>query len=179
MPLPVAHSLVGATAVAAVMSREGSRRYRLSLLAGALLANVADLDFVLVFGLGWRGWHRGPTHSLFFALVVCLLLFSMLGLRRARRAAAYGLAYATHALLDFSTTKYGGGLEMLWPFSAERSGLRLFSLSELPSLAPSPQILKWLCLEFALFAPPLLLVLWLRRRAAARALRTSPPPVKD
>ncbi|HJQ30697.1 MAG TPA: metal-dependent hydrolase [Pyrinomonadaceae bacterium] len=169
MPLPVAHSLVGATAVAAVMPREGSRRYYLLLLAGALLANAADLDFVLVFAFGMRGLHRGPTHSLFFALVVCLLLFAALGRRHARRAAAYSLAYATHSLLDFSTTKYGGGLELLWPFSNERFGLRWFSLSELPSLAPSLQILKWLCLEFALFAPPLLLVLWLRRRAAARA----------
>jgi inner membrane protein len=169
MPLPVAHGLLGATAVVAMTAREGGRRYRLSLLAGALLANAADLDFVLVFGLGLRGWHRGFTHSLFFALVVGLLLFAALGRRRARRAAAYGLAYASHALLDFATTKYGGGLELLWPFSTERFGLRLFSLSELPSLAPSLQILKWLCLEFAIFAPPLLLVLWLRRRAAPRA----------
>jgi membrane-bound metal-dependent hydrolase YbcI (DUF457 family) len=170
MPLPVAHGLVGATAVAAVLPREGTRRYYLSLLAGALLANAADLDFVLVFGLGWRGLHRGPTHSLFFALLVCLLFFAALGRRRAREAAAYGLAYATHALLDFSTTKYGGGLELLWPFSTERFGLRLFSLSELPSLVPSLQVLTWLCLEFALFAPPLLLVLWLRRRAARRVV---------
>jgi membrane-bound metal-dependent hydrolase YbcI (DUF457 family) len=178
MPLPVAHGLIGATVVAAlrprskgaaVSPRSSLRRRYLPLLAGALIANAPDLDFVLVFALGSRAWHRGFTHSLAFALLVSLAFFLMLGRRRVRQAAAYGLAYASHALLDFASTKAGGGLELLWPFSADRFALRRFGLSELPSRLPPAEVLKSLCIEFALFAPLLLFVLWLRRRAAARA----------
>ena len=161
MPLPVAHSLVGASLVAAVLPRRP--RYWLALAAGAVLANAADLDFILVAALRSRAWHRGFTHSLAFALAVFVCLLVALGRARAREAAALGLAYASHVLLDFATTKEGGGLELFWPFSADRLGLRWWGLSELPSRLPPAEILKCLSLEFALFAPPLLLLILLRR----------------
>lgn len=167
MPLPVAHSLVGAAVVAAVRPRDPSRRY-LPLVAGALLANAADLDFILVFALGSRSWHRGFTHSLAFALLVGLTFLAALGARRVRHAAGYGLAYASHALLDLATTKQGGGLELLWPFSADRYGLRWLGLSELPSRLPPAEVFRAACVELALFAPPLLVVLLLSRRPARR-----------
>lgn len=169
MPLPVAHSLIGAAAVAAARRPSASRRHYLALLAGAVLANAADLDFILVFALGARGWHRGFTHSLAFALAVFLAFFLALGARRVRAAAGYGLAYASHILLDFSTTKEGGGLELLWPFSAERFGLRWFGLSEIPSRLPPAEVFKWACVEFAVFAPLLLAVVLLRRACEGRA----------
>jgi membrane-bound metal-dependent hydrolase YbcI (DUF457 family) len=167
--MPVAHGLLGASLVAAVGPRAGGRRHRLALAAGALLANAADLDFGLVFALHSRAWHRGFTHSFAFALVVFLVLLLVLGRRRARAAAGFGLAYASHALLDFATTKFGGGVELLWPFSAGRFALGWRGLSEIPSRLPPAEILTALCAEFALFAPPLVLVLLLRKRAAARA----------
>ena len=163
MPLPVAHGLVGAGLAAAVLRRAGRRRYYAPLLACALVANAADLDFLLVFALHTRAWHRGFTHSIAFALLVGLSFFLALGRRRAREAAAYGLAYASHAALDFATTRAGGGLELLWPFSAERLALRWWGLSEIPSRLPPAEVFKSLCTEFALFAPPLLFVLLLRR----------------
>src|SRR5215208_1928194 len=111
MPMPVAHGLVGATLAAALLPRAGRRGYPRALLACALLANAADLDFVLVFAFHSRAWHRGFTHSLAFALALCLtFLFARAG-RGARAAIAYGLAYASHALLDYATTREGGGLE--------------------------------------------------------------------
>jgi inner membrane protein len=169
MPLPVAHGLLGASLVAAVLPPASPRRYALALAAGAVLANAADLDFCLVFALHSRAWHRGFTHSLAFALVVGLVLLVSLGRRRALKASAYALAYASHALLDFATTKLGGGVELLWPFSAERLALGWRGLSELPSRLPPAEIVKAACLEFALFAPPLLVLLLLRRRSASRA----------
>ena len=171
MPLPVAHGLLGASVVAAVVPRAGAARYRVLLAAGAVLANAPDFDFSLSLLLHSRGWHRGFTHSLAFALAVCACLLLLLGRRRAREAAGLGLAYASHALLDFSTTKAGGGVELFWPFTAERFGLRWFGLSELPSRLPPADILKFIALEFALFAPPLLLLLLWRRRASKRAVR--------
>jgi inner membrane protein len=169
MPLPISHSLVGAGLVAAVLPRAGRARYWPALAAGAVLANAADLDFILVVLFRSRAWHRGFTHSLVFALAVFLCLLLALGRARAREAAAFGLAYASHVLLDFATTKDGGGLELLWPFSADRLGLRWWGLSELPSRLPPAEILKYVSLEFVLFAPPLLFLILLRRGVFRRA----------
>lgn len=165
MPLPIAHGLVGASVVAAIHPQP-ARRFFMPLLAGAFLANAADFDFLLVFGLGFRGWHRSFTHSIAFALAVCLMFALYFGRRRIREAAAYGLAFASHAFLDFVTTKEGGGLELLWPFSTERLKLGWWGLSELPSRLPAAEVLKDLALEAALFAPPFLLILLLRRTLA-------------
>lgn len=169
MPLPVAHGLSGAAVAAALLPRPwlAARRRRVgALLAGAFLANAADFDFLLVFALQSKAWHRGFSHSLVFALAVCVV-FSLCALRLGgglqRVALACGLAYASHALLDWATTNVGGGVELLWPFTDERYGLRRLGLSELPSLLPTPDILLALALEFALFAPPLVGVLLLRR----------------
>jgi inner membrane protein len=171
MPTPVAHSLVGAGLVAAVLPRRAGRaRYwRWALVAGAALANAADMDFFLVFVFRSRAWHRGFTHSLVFALVVFLCFLLALGRARAREAVAFGLAYASHVLLDFATTKTSGGLELLWPFSFDRLGLRWWGLSELPSSLPLAEVLKSLSLEFVLFAPPLLFLILLRKGAFRRA----------
>jgi inner membrane protein len=170
--MPVAHSLVGASFVAALVPRAGRPRYWLWLAAGAVLANAADLDFFLVFVFRSRAWHRGFTHSLVFAFAVFVCLLLARGRRRAREAAALGLAYASHVLLDFATTKEGGGLELFWPFSPERHGLRWWGLSEIPSRLPPAEILKYLSLEFVLFAPPLLFLILLRRGVFRRAAGT-------
>jgi membrane-bound metal-dependent hydrolase YbcI (DUF457 family) len=162
MPLPFAHGLVGASLVAALHPRP-ARRHFAPLVLGALLANCADLDFALVALAHDRSYHRGFTHSLAFALALCVVSLVAFGRARAREALAYGLAYASHSVLDYSTTKLGGGLELLWPFSAERFGLGVVGLSELPSLMPSVGILKAALLEILLFAPVLACVLLVRR----------------
>src|SRR5919202_1262857 len=119
MPLPVAHGLLGASIVAALHPRP-TKHHCAPILIGALLANAADADFLLVFLCHDRSWHRGFTHSLVLMLFVCLLFIWSLGRRRLRAALAYGFAFASHGLLDYATTKRGGGVELLWPFSADR-----------------------------------------------------------
>ena len=173
MPLPVAHGLLGAGLVAALHARPASGRRAVPLLVGALLANAADLDFVLVLALGSRAWHRGFTHSLAFALVVTLMLALSLGARRLRDALTYGLAFASHGVLDFLTAKEGGGVELFWPFAGERLRLGWWGLSEVPSRLPPAGVLRALALEVALFAPPLLAVLLLRKAAAKRARQSA------
>src|ERR1051325_9125712 len=115
MPLPLAHGLVGASVVAALHPRPTRRRFA-PLLAGALLANCADLDFTLVALAHDRSYRRGFTHSLAFALALCAASLVAFGRPRVREAPAYGLAHAAPAPLDYSTTKFGGGVELLWPF---------------------------------------------------------------
>lgn len=170
MPLFVAHGLAGACVAAALHPRTPGARPLLArarpLLAGALLANAADLDFLFVFALHSRAWHRGFSHSVVFAACVGLVLLVFLGRRRAREAFAYASAYASHALLDYATTKHGGGVELLWPFSGARLALGWWGVSEVPSKLPAAVILKWIVFEFALFAPLLLAVVLWRKRAA-------------
>src|SRR5687768_3868468 len=110
MPLPVAHGLLGASIVAALHQKPGRIRYSLSLLTGALLANAADLDFLLVAVLGSKTWHRGFTHSILFSLLICLLFLFVFRNAPIRNVLGYGLAYASHGLLDYLTSKTGGGV---------------------------------------------------------------------
>lgn len=162
MPLPVAHGLLGASIVAAIHTQP-TKRYFMPILAGAFLANAADLDFFLVFTFHSRAWHRGFSHSIILALVVCLIFVVSLGRRHIREALAYGLAFASHGILDYVTTKEGGGVELLWPFSSDRFVLGWVGLSELPSRLAAMEIVKSLVMEFALFAPLLILVIGLRK----------------
>jgi inner membrane protein len=166
LPLPVAHGLVGVAVAAAVHPRPFARRCS-ALLFAAALANCPDLDFILVYAFHERGWHRGFTHSLAFALAVGFCLLAALGWRRRMEALAYFLALASHGLLDYATTRLGGGVELLWPFTSERYALRAFGLSELPSHVPPEEILRYALLETLIFVPPFLVVYFLRRRAGA------------
>lgn len=176
MPLPIAHGLTGAGLVAALHPGPSTRRYRIALLAGAILANAADFDFALVWAFGSGAWHRGFTHSLFFGAVLGLVFVAVLGRGRLREAAGYGLAYASHGVLDWSLMKFGGGVELLWPFSDGRFGLGLWGLSEIPSLLPPSQVVKSLLLEVLIFGPPFVLLLLLRRRGRLRASAAPPSP---
>jgi membrane-bound metal-dependent hydrolase YbcI (DUF457 family) len=164
MPLPPAHGLVGASIVAALHPRP-TRRHFAPLALGALLANCADLDFVLVALTHDRSWHRGFTHSLAFALALCAAMLAPLGRARLREALPYGLAYASHAVLDYSTTKFGGGVELLWPFSAGRFGLGVVGLSELPSRMSRAGVFEAMLSELLIFAPLLAAVMFARRLA--------------
>ncbi|MFL6230730.1 MAG: metal-dependent hydrolase [Pyrinomonadaceae bacterium] len=161
MPLPVAHGLVGAGVVAA-FHPQPFRRKGLPLFVGAVVANCADLDFGLVLLTHDKSLHRSFTHSLVFSLLLTLTALAVCGWAHLRRVLVYGAAYTSHGLLDYSTTKFGGGVKLFWPFSDERMGLRLWGVSELPSRLPLLALLKWLAVEFIIFAPPLLLLLLLR-----------------
>jgi len=163
MPLPVAHGLLGASLVAA-LHPQPTRRFAIPLVLGAVLAGAADLDFFLVFGLGSKTWHRGFSHSVLLGLFVTLLFAFSLGRKRIKEAIAFGLAFTSHGILDYVTTREGAGIEMIWPFSSERFVLGWWGLSEVPSKLPAIEILKNLLIEFLIFAPVLFVVLWLRKR---------------
>lgn len=162
MPLPVAHGLLGACIVAALHEKPTRIRYSLSLLAGALLANAADLDFLLVAVLQSKSWHRGFTHSILFSLMMCLLFLFVLRNARIRNALGYGLAFASHGLLDYLTTKNGSGVELLWPFSTARLKLGWSGLSEVPSRLAWIEILQTLALETAIFSVLFIAILLVR-----------------
>ena len=71
MPLPLGHSAIG-LAAHELLSKEDSSisRWKVTVFA-VILANLPDMD--VVFGLISQGngnaFHRGPTHSIIFALI--------------------------------------------------------------------------------------------------------------
>ena len=168
MPLPIAHGLLGASIIAAAHPQPRNR-HLLPIVMGIFLANAADADFLLVWVFHSKAWHRGFSHSIMLALIVGLGLMLSFGSQRIREALVYGVAFASHGIVDFLTTKEGSGVELLWPFSSARLGLRWFGLSEWPSRLPALGIVKAVAFEFLLFAPLLALTVYLRNRIGKRA----------
>ena len=69
MPLPVAHSLVGASIVTLAMRRFDPRLDWAPVLVGAVLGLLPDLDLLLTWGLRLGiEYHGSYTHSILFAL---------------------------------------------------------------------------------------------------------------
>lgn len=159
MPLPLAHGLVGATAVAAVHPR--GRDWK-PLVLGAALAISPDLDFALLWWFGVRGVHRTFTHSLVTALAFTAIVWLILGRGRWRAALAYGFALTSHGLLDFSAASAASGVMLLWPFSTERFKLGAWGFAEMSRGMPIAEILYWTSWEAAIFVPIFLAVLGLR-----------------
>jgi len=128
MPLPVAHALVGATIAVAVLPRDMPRRVRAIALAAAL-AVAPDLDFSAPWLLGLEhDWHRGFTHSVFFALLVTGVMHAYYKATRWRETLSAGLALLSHGLLDSVTTAGDRGVALWWPFSSQRIALGWFPI---------------------------------------------------
>lgn len=163
MPLPIAHSLAGASVVALARPRGSIATDWRLLLLGGFLAVTPDFDFLLIWTLHVsRSLHRGPTHSIFFALVVAALMLMVAGFSRGGAVLACGAAFLSHGVLDFLTTKRGGGVKLLWPFSDERFKLGVVGFSEFPHGFNLVELLKASAIELIVFTPILLTVLVVR-----------------
>lgn len=164
MPLPVSHSLIGASIIALFYPRISLRRDWLILLFGALLANTPDLDFFLIWGLHLgEEWHRGLTHSIFFALMIACLMLLGTWFSNIRCVLAFSMAFLSHAVLDFLTTKRGGGVELLYPFSSERLKLGVVGISEFDNGFYLTDMIKSGLIELIIFLPIFLAVLLISR----------------
>ena len=131
MPLPVSHSLMGATIYAAA-DRNGTLHSWGRLLLAVILANAPDLDMLpgLLTGDPNR-YHQGPTHSMVgavFAGLAAALLHRYFGTRWLLRSClpagpsgtgmVVGLLWASHVFLDAFTQDFNPpvGVPLLWPF---------------------------------------------------------------
>lgn len=134
MPSPIAHSVTGyaLTRLPFLKTKltQAQKRHkissRLSAVAplltvyGIFVSNIPDLDFLpqVITGLPF---HRGPSHSLFVAVVISALLAwpvhklqKQLGYKT-----IFGITlclYGAHLFLDLFTTG-GKGVPLLWPLS--------------------------------------------------------------
>jgi membrane-bound metal-dependent hydrolase YbcI (DUF457 family) len=185
MPFPVAHGLLGASVVFAGDPKPASwnRRSLMKLVAGVVLGNLPDLDFIGVWFFHFdKSWHRGASHSIFIAIVVGIICSIAAKEDRRRWLIVCAVAVASHGILDFAVSTRSG-CELLWPVSFHRFALGLVEypdsldiryVADIDTLIVRDTIkfLKVSLLE-ALFASPVFVVCALRSRLAAR-LRSAP-----
>lgn len=81
-----------------------------------VLSILPDIDIIYDYLIG-TGIHRGPTHSILFAVAIFIPFF----IYYRKKALPYFLALISHSLLgDFFI---GGQLRLLWPISNAQFGL--------------------------------------------------------
>jgi membrane-bound metal-dependent hydrolase YbcI (DUF457 family) len=167
VPLPVAHGLVGASVVAALLPSHRSRIAKL-LLIGAFLGISPDFDYALNWlRISGGGWHHGFSHSIPFALVLGLVMIVLSRDWKARSFVVFSSAYASHTLLDYLITE-SQGVALWWPFTDHRYKLRLpnpidYTLSDSSLWETSIDIIKLCVTELLIFGPVLLVVILIRR----------------
>jgi membrane-bound metal-dependent hydrolase YbcI (DUF457 family) len=162
MPLPIAHGLIGASIVAAVLPDASLARNWKPLMLGAAAASFADLDYLLE-----TSRHRSLTHSLLFAGIVSVLCFAIRRSKDIRVKLGCAGAIFSHGLVDFATTKMMPGVELLWPFSARRFSLGLIDYYQLTNVDPvffltkdvARDLLKMVRIELLICLPLFLFVL--------------------
>lgn len=71
MPFPVGHTAIGLAAYETARSKPACGSRAATILFITLLANLPDVDILigLIFQGNGAAYHRGPTHSLLFALL--------------------------------------------------------------------------------------------------------------
>lgn len=170
MPLPIAHSLIGASVITVSNPQSPLKEDWGLILCGAFLAIAPDFDFFFIWALG-AGRHRIITHSLFCALMLTLLMLLLTGREHLRSVLACGAAFLSHGILDYLCTKDGGGVGLLWPFSDERLKLGVIGISEFPHGINLIEVAKASLLEIIIFAPVLLSALMMRKYLAQASRR--------
>ena len=166
MPLPLAHSLIGAT-VAAALDKGAEVRWRL-LCLGGFLAVCPDFDYFLNWlQIGRGGWHHGFTHSIVFAMFVGAITAFVCRWRSVRGFIICCAATVSHTLLDYVITE-SRGVALWWPFIDQRYKLRVpspidYTVRSASLWEATVDVLRICLLELIIFTPLLLLVILLRR----------------
>lgn len=169
MPLPLAHSLIGASVAAAVHKRSDAW-WKLLCISG-FLGVCPDFDYVLNWlRVGRGGWHHGFTHSIVFALCVGAVTALLSRWRSVRAFIAFSAATASHTLLDYLITE-SRGVSLWWPFTDRRYKFRgpnpidyTWSTTSLSDAALD--ILRISLTELIIFGPVLLMIILLRNRTS-------------
>ena len=165
MPLPLAHSLIGASVAAAIHGKAPS--WWKLLCISAFLGVFPDFDYILNWlHIGWGGWHHGFTHSFVFALFAGAMTVLITGWRTVRSFFAFTAAIASHGLLDYLITE-SRGIALFWPFTNQRYKLLIpnpinYSWSKTSLLDAAFDVLQICLTELIIFGPLLLLVMLLR-----------------
>jgi len=127
MPTPIGHALSGAVVYAVFTKGKHLLKLWKWLVVCMVFAALADIDFIpALFGrvdIANR-IHRGPTHSLLFAVVVGVAAFGVMKAlgkpRPVRSSVVLFFCLLSHILLDLMGKDYRPpiGVPVLWPFVA-------------------------------------------------------------
>jgi membrane-bound metal-dependent hydrolase YbcI (DUF457 family) len=121
MPLPVGHTAIGLAAAETVQAAPSTSSRLAQFIFICILANLPDID--TLFGLLIHGngsiYHRGPTHSLLFALIAGLAASQMW--RLWHRIPRFGfqlcaLLIFSHVASDMLLTS--APVSLLWPMES-------------------------------------------------------------
>ena len=125
MPFPLGHTAIGlAVCRTAAPAETSAPRWTLPIFI-AILANLPDIDILAGLLVQDNGslFHRGPTHSLFFALLAGGLAANAWRLRakipRLRFSLCFMLVFS-HVLADMAFTS--SPVSLLWPLEVHWSG---------------------------------------------------------
>ena len=125
MSLPLGHFAVGITTheLCANKSKSSFREWKILTMI-ALLANLPDIDVVLglLFQANGNAFHRGPTHSLLFALMAATLVANAARILPDFAELKFKntfLIIFSHIMADFFLT--GGPVSFFWPFEMHLS----------------------------------------------------------
>lgn len=162
MPLPIAHGLVGAGLVRLIHPKADLKN-RKPLLIGFVLANAPDLDFFGSFVFGLKDFHRGLTHSIFFACLISALLFLLLRNQNRRVPLAFSTAFLSHTFLDFFFAQ-SGAVRLFIPFDHNAYKLGLISFSELTRGFNFNDLTRFSLIEALVFTPLFFLVNFIKSR---------------
>ena len=125
MPLPLGHATIG-FAAHSLFSANGSGLGRWKALLGILiLSNLPDVDVLLGIVCEGNGnvFHRGPTHSLVFALIAGFLVSRVLGLWFELPKFGFRICFLlilSHVVADSVFTS--SPISFLWPTTVNWSG---------------------------------------------------------
>jgi membrane-bound metal-dependent hydrolase YbcI (DUF457 family) len=121
MPLPLAHVAMGVAAYNLCCGAQSVLRMWKVAIFVSILANLPDIDVVvgLVVQGNGNAFHRGPTHSIGFAVFVGLLASYASGLLPQIPKMSFKMCFLivlTHLMADFLST--GSPISFFWPLEA-------------------------------------------------------------
>jgi hypothetical protein len=118
MPLPLGHIAIGLATHEAVSSCSALSRWKL-FAAIVILSNLPDIDVLIGLLLNYNGstFHRGPTHSLFFALTAGYLASRVSAFWTKLPRLSFKVCFLlilSHVAADAFLSD--SGVSFLWPF---------------------------------------------------------------
>ena len=125
MPLPVGHTAIGLATYELSNNNNNSASNRLNIIIFlTLLANMPDFDVIIGLLVKWNGaaFHRGPTHSLIFALIMGFFASKAWKISHQIPRIKFGscfLVIFSHILADFFFTS--SPVSFFWPFEVSWS----------------------------------------------------------
>ena len=125
MSLPIGHATIGFTSYTLFCRNESSSGQWKAPLGILILSNLPDVDVVLGIVLQGNGnaFHRGPTHSLIFALISGFLASRFCELWSQLPKLSFRVCFMlilSHSLADAFFTS--SPISFFWPFVVNWSG---------------------------------------------------------